>query len=170
MKPLEDLTSPNFISSAGGEQSRSTKEGKPAHPHPPTARAEHAVSRQAFRLGSPSHHWTGIARPGGHGKAAPKAPGKGPEVFQAQLKFTFKPGSLGAATLSLPTLLRSETKVKDALPSGIFVFSQSEPQLSCEEQTLLGTSQPPHEYTSRDTARKTTGEGMGTTSIISAEL
>ena len=165
-----DLTSPNFISSADGEQSRSTKEGKPAHPHPPAARAEHAASRQAFWLESPSHRRAGIAQPGGHGKAAPKAPGKGPPVFQAQLKFTFKLGSLGAATLSLLILLSSETKAKDALPSGIFVFSQSEPQLSCGEQTLLGTSQPPCEYASRDTARKTAEEGTDTTSIISAEL
>lgn len=116
-----DLTSPNFISSADGEQSRSTKEDKPAYPHPPAARAEHTASRQVFWLESPSHHWASTERP--HGKATPKAPGKASVVFQAPLKFTFKLGSLGAATLSPLIWLSSETKAKDALPSGVFIFS-----------------------------------------------
>lgn len=118
-------------------------------------------------LTSPGRHRT-LA--GGHNEAAPKALAQRRAVLQAQLQFTFKPGSLGAAPLSLPIMFSSKAKARDALPSGMFIFSKSEPRLPCELQRLLGTLQLPHEHASSGTGRKTAGEGTDTTSVISAGL
>lgn len=97
------------------------------------------------RRGWKTSHVAGQAAPsrGERGDAAPKAPCKGPVDFQAWLEFTS-----GAATLSLLILHSSETKARDALPWAVFVFPQLEPHLSRGEQPLLGTSQPPREYSS----------------------
>lgn len=97
------------------------------------------------RRGWKTSHVAGQAAPsrGERGDAAPKVPRKGPVDFQAWLEFTS-----GAATLSLLILHSSETKARDALPWAVVVFPQLEPHLSRGEQPLLGTSQPPHEYSS----------------------
>lgn len=94
--------------------------------------------------GRPSWHCTAG---GGRGKSAPNV------SVQFRLKFTFKPGSLGAALLSLPALFSSKTKAKCAVPSGVLASPKSEAGAPCEWQTLHGTLQLPHECT-----RKAAGE------------
>lgn len=151
MKPFVDLKSPNFISSADGEQSRSTER---ANQHIHILRAGISTGKSLVPL---IRHFVA----GGQGRAAPEALGKGSVILQAELKFTFKPRSLGAAALSLLVSLSSETKADDALPSGSSRFSQSEAQLLGRADTAQ-RFQPPRESAPGDTAGKTTGEGMGT--------
>lgn len=147
-----DLTSPNFICSADGEQSRSTTEGK-QH-----IRILHCQScTRCLQAGVSTGEVPHIT-----GKHCMAKHGEGPVVLQAQLNSLSNQRTLGAATLPLLILPSTETRAKDALPSHL---PQSQPQLPSEEQTLLGTLQPPSEYPSGDTGRRTTGEGMDATSL-----